>query len=234
MKNRFYGDKKDYIKYGLLNVLSSRYKSIGINWYLTDDRHGNQNHGNDTRYLDDEKWSYYNQKIFKLLKERVSNDQRAVKYCKMDGVVKIKHDFMEPLPDNAEQSEYQKLRDSWHSKAKDALAECDLIFFDPDIGVIESLPVGPIRASEYCSIAEINDYKWSDWLVIQFLRREKRFHQLSTNPITISAQRMNKKVIAFVSGSLAFLYVTDKVDVPLLQQVFKTWDTKISPQIVVA
>ncbi len=59
MKHRFYGDKKDYIKYGLLNVLSSRYSAIGINWYLTPDHHGNQNHGNDTQYLDDEKWSHY-------------------------------------------------------------------------------------------------------------------------------------------------------------------------------
>jgi len=33
MKNRFYGDKKDYIKYGLLDILSShisRLESIGI------------------------------------------------------------------------------------------------------------------------------------------------------------------------------------------------------------
>jgi hypothetical protein len=52
MKHRFYGDKKDYIKYGLLDVLSSGYRAIGINWYLTDDHHGNPNHGDDTRYLD--------------------------------------------------------------------------------------------------------------------------------------------------------------------------------------
>jgi hypothetical protein len=36
MKNRFYGDKTDYIKYGLLDILTQEYDKVGINWYLTD------------------------------------------------------------------------------------------------------------------------------------------------------------------------------------------------------
>jgi hypothetical protein len=234
MKNRFYGDKKDYIKYGLLDILSSQYKSIGINWYLTDNRHGNQRHGKDTRYLDDENWRYYDPRIFLLLKYRVNNNQRDVRYCRMDGVVEIKHEFIEGLPDHAEQRDYQKLREGWHVKAKDKLAKCDLVFFDPDIGVTEQLPVGPIRASEYSSIAEISDYEWCDWLVIQFLQPRRRFDQLCANPITITAKSINKKVIVFISFSLAFLYVTDKVDILLLRQIFERWDTKISPQILIA
>jgi hypothetical protein len=45
---------------------------------------------------------------------------------------------------------------------------------------------------------------------------------------------MGKKMIAFIASSLAFLYVTDTVDVLLLRQLFERWDTKISPQILVA
>jgi len=84
MKNRFYGDKKDYIKYGLLDVLSLQYSSIGINWYLTDDRHGNQAHGNDIRYLEDDNWTHYNPRIFSLLKNRVDNNQRNITHCMTD------------------------------------------------------------------------------------------------------------------------------------------------------
>ena len=119
-------------------------------------------------------------------------------------------------------------------KAKGNLADCDLVFFDPDIGVVEHLPAGPIRASEYSTIAEINDYDWCDWLVIQFLQPRSRFNQLCANPITTSAKRMNKKVGAFISLAIAFLYVTDNIDTMLLGKIFERWDTKISTQILIA
>lgn len=235
MKNRFYGDRKDYIKYGLLDVLSSQYKSIGINWYLTDDRHGNQKNGNDIRYLEDDKWRHYNPQIFSLLKSRVNNNQRNIAYCMTDCVIdKFKHEYIAQLPDNMGQSSYLNLRAEWHLKAKSNLTECDLVFFDPDIGVVEQLPDGPIRASEYSTIAEINDYDWCDWLVIQFLQHKSRFKQLSVNPITASAQRMNKKVVSFIASSIAFIYVTDNIDIVLLRKVFERWDTKISTQILIA
>jgi hypothetical protein len=89
MKNRFFGDKKDYIKYGLLNILSTDYRAIGINWYLTDDHHGNQNYGHDLNYLNDENWQRRDPRIFELLKERVENGQRNVNYCRLDRVIPI-------------------------------------------------------------------------------------------------------------------------------------------------
>ena len=233
MKHRFYGDQNDYIKYGLLNVLSSQYESIGINWYLTDDHHGKQNHGKLIGYLNDDKWRYYNPRIFHLLKHRVENNQRNVQYCRIDHVVEIKEECIEQLPDNKGQIEYANLRADWHAEAKKKLAECDLVFFDPDIGVIEQLPAGPIRASEYATIAEINDYNWCDWVAIQFLERRRRFDQMWCNPITASAQRMNKKVVAFVSSTIAFLYVTDHIDATLSRKVFERWDTRICTQILI-
>jgi len=234
MKNRFYGDKKDYFKYGLLDVLSTQYKSIGINWYLTDDRHGNPNHGKDIRYLSDGNWRHYNSGIYDKLQKRVHNNQKNVKYCAIDRVVEIKHEFIEQLPDNEGRIEYPKLRNAWHSEAKKELAACDLVFFDPDIGVIEQLPSGPIRASEYATIAEIKDYDWCDWLTIQFLQPRSRFNQLCVNPIAVRAQHMNKKVVAFIASAIALLYVTDDINVSLLRQVFEKWDTKICTQVLIS
>jgi hypothetical protein len=238
MKNRFYGDKKDYFKYGLLDILSSQYKSIGMNWYLTDDRHGNQQHGNDIGYLYNDRvnWRQYNPNIFDILKQRVEKKQRSIMYCKIDNVVEFTHEVIKQLPDSAELREYQKLRNDWHSKTKGDLARCDLVFFDPDIGVMdeEELPPGVIRGSEYATIEEINDYDWCDWIVIQFLKRNRRYDQLINNPITKSAREKNKKLIAFIAGPVAFLYVTHSIDFKLLLRVFKEWDTKISTQILIA
>jgi|SRR3989339_2950 len=238
MKNRFYGDKKDYFKYGLLDILSSQYESIGINWYLTDDHHGHQGHGRGIGYLDNDNWRYYNREIFDKLKNRVNNGERSVNFCRIDNMVNnFKYEAIDKLPDNAEQIEYQQLRVNWHSKAKNDLAKCDLVFFDPDIGVLveNNLPHGVIRRSEYATIEEINDYAWCDWLIIQFFRpMMNRYNQLFTNPITKSAQKSKKKIVAFIAGPVSFLYVTNSIDLILLQRVFEKWDTKLSTQILIA
>jgi hypothetical protein len=237
MKNRFYGDKKDYIKYGLLDILSADYRSIGINWCLTDDHHGNQNHGHDLNFLNDENWQRRDSRIFELLKQRVKNGQRSVIYCRIDRVIPIGHEVLEQLPDNVAQEDYRDRRLAWHSRAKEKLVECDLVFFDPDKGVIDKLPdnPSPISHSEYCLASEeVKGYNWCDWLVIQFLQPKKsRYNQLFFNPITQTSIQLNKKIIAFISGPVAFLYVTEKIKMNILQQIFKKWDTKISTYILV-
>jgi hypothetical protein len=235
MKNRFYGDKKDYFKYGLLDVLSYRYNSVGINWYLTDDGHGHRGHGNEIGYLSNENWRHYNQEIYDKLKNRVENRKRNVKYCKIDKLIaNFKYEFKEQMPDNANQNEYHGLRSGWHSKALGNLNKCDLIFFDPDIGIRQKLYNNPIQGSEHASIAEINQYTWCDWLIIQFLQPRNRHDQLLLNPVTISAKAKKKKIIAFIAGPVAFLYVTKRIDLELMRRVFEKWDTKISTQILIS
>jgi len=234
MKNRFYGDKKDYIKYGLLDILSTDYRAIGINWYLTDDHHGNQNFGHDLNYLNDKNWQLCDPEIFSKLKQRVENRQRNVNYCRIDKVIPIKHEVIEQLPENVAHEAYSNKRLEWHDRAKEKLAKCDLVFFDPDKGVIDNLPEipSPISDSEYCLASEVKDYDRCDWLIIQFLQRKPRYPQLLSNPVSQTAPQMNKKVMVLISGSVAFLYITKKIKVNILQQIFTKWDTKISTYIL--
>ena len=118
MKNRYYGDKKDYIKYGLLDVLTADYRSLGINWYLTDDHHGNQNHGHDLTYLKDNSWERCNPRIFNLLKQRVENGQRNINYCRLDQVIPIRHEVIEQLPENFTQEDYEDQRSNMAFQGK--------------------------------------------------------------------------------------------------------------------
>lgn len=236
MKNRFYGDVNDYIKYGILDILSEDYKAIGINWYLTDDRHGNQNHGNVMRHIEkEEKWKDYNPRIFSLLKKRVQAeaDERKIKYCKEDKVFDFKYEFCDQLPDNVAQKEYKSLRNRWHSRAITCLRGCDLVFFDPDIGVIDQLSKGVVKDSEYCLVQEIEDYDWCDWLIVQFPRRSKRFPALRDNPIVKSTEYQKKKVMVFLYGAMALLYISKTLQAKILSRVFEEWDTKIQTKILI-
>lgn len=235
MKNRFYGDVNDYIKYGILDILVKNYNALGINWYLTDDKHGNQNHGNVTRHIDYEnKWSGHNPRIFTSLKNRVIGKQRNIRYCKEDNVIDFKQEFPEQLPDNATRNIYETLRNEWHTRAIKLLRECDLVFFDPDIGVINDLSKASAeKNSEYCLAGEIEDYDWCDWLIVQFLQRSRRYNQLKNNPIVERAQKRNKKVMVFIYGGMSLLYISDAVQVRLMCRVFEKWDTKIDTKILV-
>ena len=201
---------------------------------MTDDNHGHQGHGRGTAYLDNDNWQHYDPEIYRKLKFRVKKGQRNIKYCMIDNVVRnLKYEHIDQLPDNVFQEDYERLRKNWHYRAMNKLNKCDLIFFDPDIGVKDNLLHGPIRGSEHAKIAEINDYKWCDFITIQFLQHTNRFNQLCVNPITISAQKRNKKIVAFIAESIAFLYVAHSIDLILLRRVFERWDTKISTQILI-
>jgi len=234
MKNRFYGDVNDYIKYGILDILSNYYNAIGINWYLTDDRHGKEGDGKiDLHITKEEKWKDFNPTIYYKLKDRLDLNQRNITYCRKDNVFDFKHEFIEQLPDNARRCDYEVLRNRWHTRAKSHLSECDLVFFDPDIGVIDKLSKGVVKDSEYCLAKEIADYDWCDWLVVIFLKHAKRYPTLKANPTVIRAEQLGKKVMVFVYGGMALLFIAPTVKAKILSQVFKVWDTKVETKILV-
>lgn len=118
-------------------------------------------------------------------------------------------------------------------RAKTHLTECDLVFFDPDIGVIDQLSKGVVKNSEYCLAKEIADYEWCDWLIVVFPKHAKRYPTLKTNPIVISAEQQHKKVMVFIYGGMTLLYISKILQVEILSQVFKEWDTKIETKILV-
>jgi hypothetical protein len=234
MKNRFYGDVNDYIKYGILDIFSKCYR-IGINWYLTDDKHGNQTHGNILRHIAKEKeWRIYNPKIFDALKKRRDAHDLNVKYCREDDLFNFQYEFLELLPDNAARNEYDRLRSKWHAKAIEELRDCDLVFFDPDNGVIKQLSKGVIKDSEYCLVTEIGDYDWCDWLIVIFPGHAKRYHALRTNPITEIAMQRNRKAMAFMYGAMTLLYISNSIQSEILRRIFEVWDTRIDTRILVS
>lgn len=234
MKNRFYGDVNDYIKYGILDILTKDYEALGINWYLTDDQHGNQNHGGNISYLNKvTEWRIYNPRIFPLLQQRVNKKQRNINFCKTDSVINFSAEHAGQLPDNALRHEYERFRCDWHKDAIRALSRCDLVFFDPDIGIKSELTKNPVKASEYCKLDEITDYHWCDWLIVQFLRPLRRYEQLKNNPIVTNAATNGKKVMVFIYGGMALLYISKAVQAKLMCRVFEEWDTKVETKILV-
>ena len=84
MKDQYIGDFGDYGKYGLLRYLISNGINIGVNWYYTEnDKTG---HGSINKYLNDDKFRKYDEKLYDFLKTIAFNDDKELKMIENSGL----------------------------------------------------------------------------------------------------------------------------------------------------
>lgn len=174
MKNQYYGDINDFIKYAMLRHLAGggQYK-LGINWYLT--KNDGSTDGNKVKYLEQpKKWREYDSELFDNLRESVINQgKRNVSRASTDlGIDNTL--FYETITPDA-----RNPRDSWLNVSVEALNACELVFLDPDNGLsVKSVPYGRKKSSKFVYDHELKSM-WksgqSKSLVIyQHLRRVNR------------------------------------------------------------
>lgn len=172
MKNQYFGDVNDYRKYGLLRLLShdSRFR-IGVCWMLTANDH--RTDGNLINYLNfSERWRHYDPALFDLLQKSVRPGQmRHVSLAENAETLPGAHFFTEPLADTL------SLRVQYFKQAREKLAACDLIFYDPDNGIeIKSKAKGQRDSAKYIFWDEVTEtfQAGHSVLVYQHFPREKR------------------------------------------------------------
>ena len=142
MKNQYVCDIGDFGKYLLLNHIAKpsskdEILSLGINWYLTEDDNGN--HGSYTEYLDPESDKNNARDSFCPLSYIVYNRLKRI-YDEFGGkrtVGSIKDEKV--LPSGtiffSEQVDNKK-RSDWIKKSIEKLSEKQIIFLDPDNGIV--------------------------------------------------------------------------------------------------
>ena len=135
MQDRYTGDIGDYIKYALLRALAPRRK-LGVAWYLFPDETGN----GDGRHVDyltkPEKWRHFDPPLFDALAEIVEKDDRRVSAVEASGILGntgFASDLLNGKPLNVPAR--RQWRKQWFEQTQAALADCDLVFVDPDNGL---------------------------------------------------------------------------------------------------
>jgi hypothetical protein len=142
MKNQYFGDVHDYVKYGLLRALSGVSQlRVGLVWMLTPD--DDRTDGSRTHYLKDGSWRVHDPELFDQLSRLAGRPQaRSVELLRRWELIPGALDFEALVPPFAEP------RAAWSAAALEALTDCPLLFFDPDNGFeVDSVPFGA-RASE--------------------------------------------------------------------------------------
>jgi len=67
MKNQYFADINDYLKYGILRAIANSKLKICLCWMLTED--DNRNDGGKIQYLQDsDKWRKYDPALFDVMK----------------------------------------------------------------------------------------------------------------------------------------------------------------------
>ena len=153
MQNRYAGDVGDFGKLGLLRQLTSSQLDIGVNWYLAPDESHNAD-GKHIGYITDTRYNGCDDALRNSLKEIV-NGQRSVSALETMDLVPNAIYYHEVLYSPSQTFS----RRDWHIKALDVLNCADIIFLDPDNGLlVKSVSTGSAKSNKYMISSEIADY----------------------------------------------------------------------------
>jgi len=231
MKDQYFGDINDYRKYGLLRILAVQARvSLGIWWLLTPADH--RGSGELRAYLSKPaQWRRYDTELYDKLRGLLTPDlPRRVTLAKDWAVIPRATYFEESLPDDAGR------RAGYFARATTALDQCDLWFFDPDIGIeIDSVPRGRTDSSQYVYWTELRDafQRGHSLLVYQHFPRVNRDRFVPFLASRLADELGSRHVIGFRTAHVAFLLVGQERHAARLAAAAVEVGTRWSGQIAV-
>jgi hypothetical protein len=171
VKNQYFGDVNDYLKYGLLRCLGRAGLSIGVCWMLTPD--DGRSDGRKTSYLSDaERWRLYDPALFDALSKVIRNQTRHIRYAQTPELLRGALFYSQHIPQD------RMLREKWLSRAMSKLSQADVVFFDPDNGIeVRSKPKGSRGSEKYIYWDEIQRAWASGVSLLIFQHFPRRNHQ---------------------------------------------------------
>ena len=134
MQDRYVGDIGDYVKLAILRALSPG-KRLGVAWWLFPDS-GSAGDGRHISYLSDPiRWQHFDPDLYDALKQVVKSGRRAITALEDANLLPGAVYFSEEIPSGATPYETRARREEWFARCQAQLADCDLVFLDPDNGL---------------------------------------------------------------------------------------------------
>ena len=154
MQNRYAGDIGDFGKLGLLRALQRAGLSIGVNWYLVPD----EQHNNDGKFTQYPELRPCDPELYGKLQKIASSDRRSVAALQTSDLLNAVYfdgelDFRGKTKD-----ERTALRAVWHQKALKVLSDVQLVFVDPDNGLLVPSAKDTPKENKFVTPEELGDY----------------------------------------------------------------------------
>jgi hypothetical protein len=156
MQDRYAGDVGDFGKIGLLRQIANAGLTIGVNWYHTykPEEHNNDD-GKHLGYLDDNSFEDCDNVLRNSLRKIVVN-RRSIAVLEKARLIPDANYYSVIIRPGNEQS---FSREHWHREAIKTLSESDIVFCDPDNGLlVKSVSLSSSKSDKYVTENEIVDY----------------------------------------------------------------------------
>lgn len=199
MQNRYAGDIGDYGKFGMLRALASEGFSIGVNWYLVETPE-HELSVNDGGKLIPEKLTSVDPELAKVLSAISRSSERSVHALEEASLIPGATYFSDVVP--------VEDRAAWHARALAALVGTDLVFLDPDNGLlVKSVGKRSAKAPKYTFYEEVADYVARGKSVIVYNHRSRRkpdvyFGEIYEKLAAAVPQASDVTAITFPKGSV--------------------------------
>lgn len=136
MRHQRVGEIGCYLKLSLLRALSDGHR-LGIAWYLVPDT-ARPSAGLQTGYLDlPDRWRQLDPDVFDALHSLVRSGRRSLPALQRSGIISAVHSLSVPQYDRVHWPQRVDYRKAWFDGVVRDLRDCDLIFADPEIGLID-------------------------------------------------------------------------------------------------
>lgn len=212
MKNQYVGDVNDYLKYGLIRMLTKNHEiPLTVCWMLTPD--DNKNDGGKIEYLlKPKKWKECDQDLFDKLHEIVVKKTKQDVYeVENAGIIPNCTFFSNEMKTDGklERENYfaEFDRHLENTKVNGENSEAKMIFFDPDNG-IESRKAKPHR-TKYIYESEIEKYfmEKKTLLLYQHFTREEQRQFIKSKAEQLMEITKAPKVYSFKTTNVVFFLV---------------------------
>jgi hypothetical protein len=233
MKHQYFGDENDYLKYGLLRILSGHGgRNAGVCWMLTEaDR---SRDGRFTAYLDDPSgWRGHDPPLFDALRHSLKVEcRRDVGRAECDAILPAARFHTEVLADALE------AREPYFRRALESFQGLDLIFFDPDNGIeVRGTRRGAKKSSKYLYWSEVR-FAFAaghSLLIFQYYPRKQRAPFVRDLAARLAEQCGVREIHSFGTSRAVFLLAPQRHHRrglrSKLDRVRECWAGRIEPQV---
>jgi hypothetical protein len=224
MRHNFVNDIGDYAKYALLRALCASVHQpplrLGVIWYLTEHAERNGD-GRRRPHLSQDGWEQIDPGLLSQMRSIEatlhSADDLHLNLIEQSAILPLNTVYYSrPLPGvHGTRAQRTALRAEWFAGAKQAVADCNLLFLDPDNGLeVKSVGPGSQLAGKYVAVSEMPELLGGGALVILYqhcdrspwqVQRAKIRDQLVTG---IGQQPFIRSVRFGAFGARAFFCLT--------------------------
>lgn len=169
MQDRYAGDIGDYGKFGLLKALQAEGFRLGINWYKATPPTKKEKENEDGKHRIAERYDACDPVLAETLRAISTSPQRSIEALQQAALLDAARTvyFREEVTVAG--------RAQWHEDALQALADCDLVFLDPDNGLlVKSVGRRSAKSVKYVFDEELNDYLARGQSVVLYNHRARK------------------------------------------------------------